>query len=131
VGDRIETLNRSARPITLHMGWVFVLGVVIFMAFASYFLLVAMDRWSRGEHVDWQGFSNILIAMGTAAAAIVPIVMSILRDRRIQKVEEIRAGRAPEPRPFDGAPLPAPSSETVQNDPTQSGGGLINNQAIS
>jgi hypothetical protein len=130
VGDRIDTLSRSARPITLHMGWVFVLGGVIFMACASYHVLVAMDRWSHGLPVDWQGFAYIVGAMGAAAGTIVPIIMQLLRDRRIQRVEEIRAGRAPEPRPFDGAPLPAPSSETVQEEPPH-GGGLINNQAIS
>lgn len=103
----------TARSITRHMSWVFIFGGVIFLGGCGFFVLMAMDRWSRGEHVDWTGFAAIVGVMGTTAASIVPIIVSILRDRRIQRVEEIRAGVPPQPpfasSPPEGGPRPGDS----------------------
>lgn len=90
----------TARSITRHMSWVFILGGIVFLGACGFHVQHALQRWSNGEHVDLQGLAAIIGVMGTTAASIIPILISILRDRRIQRVEEIRAGRGPEQRPF-------------------------------
>lgn len=104
----------TARSVLRHMSWVFVLGGIVFLGACGFHVQNAVARWAAGEHVDWQGMAAILGVMGTAAGSIIPIIISILRDRRIQRVEEIRAGRPPEPSPFPDSPS----------------GGLVNNEAL-
>lgn len=104
----------SARSITRHLVWVFILGGILFLGAIGYHVHIALMRWSNGEHVDLQGLAAIIGVMGTTAASIIPILISILRDRRIQRVEEIRAGRPPDPGPFSDSPT----------------GGLVNNEAL-
>lgn len=106
-----------ARPLMLHSGWVFLAGGILFLMIGGGFLLFAMYRsLVLGQEVDWQGFAYMVTAMGGATAAILGVVIPLLRDRRIQRVEEIRAGVPPQ------SPL-APSDAS----PT---GGLVNNEAI-
>jgi hypothetical protein len=54
----------------------------------------------------------ILTAMGGAAGTILGILVPLLRDRRIQRVEEIRAGQGATPFPSsppEGGPRPQES----------------------
>lgn len=126
----------SARSITRHLTWVFVIGGMYFLARGSLIILDALEvaaaRWARGEPVDWQGIAAMVMAVGSAAGVILPIFIQLLRDRRIQRVEEIRAGRPPAPGPFPQSP---PSSGAVSpvsppdSSPTPNGG-LVNNEAL-
>lgn len=92
----------TARPAMLHLTWIFILGGILFLTAAGGFLLFGMYRsLVLSQPVDWQGFGYVITAMGGAAGIILPIFLNLLRDRRIQRVEEIRAG---------GPAVPFPSS---------------------
>ena len=93
----------------LHMSWLFIGGGILFLVIAGSLFLYGMYRsMVHGQPVDWQGFALIITAMGTTAAAIMPIIIGLLRDRRIQRVEEIRAGVPPTSplAPSDSSPPP-------------------------
>jgi len=115
---RRERLNAdTARPMTLHLIWVFVAGGIIFLAIGGGLLLYGMYRsMVLGEPVDWQGFAFMVTAMGGAAGVMLPIFINLHRDRRMQRIEEIRAGQS-------GAPFP-------DSPPPHADGGLVNNEAL-
>jgi hypothetical protein len=93
---------QNARPLMLHSGWIFIAGGIAFLVVAGVIFLVAMYRsLIEGANVPWTDFAVILTAMGGAAGTILGIVLPLLRDRRIQRVEEIRAGVPP------SSPLPS------------------------
>jgi hypothetical protein len=97
-----------ARPLMLHMGWVFILGGILFLALAGGLFLYGMYRsMVQSQPVDWQGFALIITAMGGAAATIAGIIIPLLRDRRMQRIEEIRAS-GQSASPFPDSPPPPP-----------------------
>jgi hypothetical protein len=66
----------------------------------------------EGADVPWTDFAVILTAMGGAAGTILGVIVPLLRDRRIQRVEEIRAQSAspfPSSPPEGGRPRPGDS----------------------
>lgn len=96
-----------ARPAMLHSGWVFLAGGILFLAVAGTIFLIAMWRsLVEGADVPWTDFAVILTAMGGAAGTILGVIVPLLRDRRIQRVEEIRAGAPPFALPPEGGPRP-------------------------
>ena len=95
----------TARPLMLHMTWVFIGLGIVFMTAAGSFVLIGMYRsLVAGQPVDWQGMGYVITAMGGAGGILLPILINLLRDRRIQRVEEIRAGVPAQ------SPLPLPPS---------------------
>lgn len=107
-----------ARPLALHGMWLFVAGGILFLAVAGGLFLYGMYRsMVLGQPVDWAGFAYIITAMGGAAGVLAGIFVPLLRDRRMQRVEEIRAGGSVTP-PFPGS------------QPPHEGGGLVNNEAL-
>jgi len=107
-----------ARPLMLHAGWLFLACAIVFLTAAGGLFLFGMYRdLVLGQPVNWSGFAVMVTAMGGASASILGIVIPLLRDRRIQRVEEIRAGVPP------ASPLPSPPEAS----PT---GGLVNNEAL-
>lgn len=117
----ISFLDRIGRPLTR-------LSVLALMCAVTWFAIqfgdVAVDglrRWSRGEGVDMGGFAQVLTAFSALMGVLIIHIVSLFRDRRLERVEEIRArGGAPTPDPFGpgrDAPLP-PSSDASGEAPT-------------
>lgn len=81
---------------------------------------IAIRRWAEGGGVDWMGFAALLGAVGGLVGIVWPIIIASSRDRRITRVEEIRAN----------APTPAPSIVLPPATDTSPTGGLINDAAL-
>ena len=103
--------RRAPRPL---IGWLWVLtGVCSFAFIAALAMIVlrGLERWANGEHVDLGGLAAIA---GIALPFIGQLIAQGIqwqRDRRIQIVEEVRAGAAPQP-PFPSQPSsPPPDTE--------------------
>lgn len=108
----IDWLDRVGRPLTR----LAVLTLVLVVTWVFFALGVAMvqgfERWARGDGVDLHGLGT---AMGGGAAilgVLMPFIVSLFRDRRIERVEQIRAG-VPSQAPFgpSGPPTGVPRVE--------------------
>lgn len=126
----ISLIDRIGRPLTRLCTTVLMLVVTWFIIRLGNMTVdaaeVALTRWSHGEQVDWAGLATLVGAMVGLLSVMLPVIVSLFRDRRIERVEEIRAGGgAPQPGgPFgDGrSPPSTPSSPDldVNDDPTAS-----------
>ena len=103
--------RRAPRPL---IGWLWVLTGVCSFAFRAALAMIVLrglERWANGEHVDLGGLAAIA---GIALPFIGQLIAQGIqwqRDRRIQIVEEVRAGAAPQP-PFPSQPSsPPPDTE--------------------
>lgn len=125
MSDRLATFDRAARPIQRHMGWLYLLGGIVFLIFAGGIFLFAMYRWSMGLlAINWTEIAALVAAMGGAAASVHSIVSNLNNARNAERIEEIRAGNAPPPL---AVPSSAPSAPPAEPSPT---GGLVNNDAL-
>lgn len=101
-----------ARPLMLHSGWIFMAGGIVFLMIAGGIFLWAMYlSLIEGADVPWTDFAVILTAMGGAAGTILGVIVPLLRDRRLQRIEEIRVGQSGPPfaSPPEGGPRPGDS----------------------
>lgn len=111
-------LDAIARPLTrlavmllvVAITWVFVrLGIAMSNGF---------DRWAAGEGVDLNGLGAALGGAAALLGVLMPFIVSLFRDRRIERVEQIRAGQAP-PGPFGNgsasgsSPPPGPPPDGI------------------
>ncbi len=118
--------RRAPRPL---IGWLWLLvGLASFgfLVLLSIPMLRAVNRWADGEPVDWVGFAAVASVAAGAMGQLIGQGMQWARDRRIQSVEEMRAGVAPPPPFGPSPPFAAPSPEPSPTDE----GGLINNGAL-
>lgn len=111
----IDFLDRISRPLSrlavmallVAVTWVFIrLGASMAAGF---------DRWARGDGVDLNGLGTALGGAAALLGVLMPFIVSLFRDRRLERVEQIRAG-APPPPPFGQAPLPAPHPSSPADD---------------
>lgn len=121
----MDFLDRIGRPLTR----LAVLFLVLAVTWIFFRLGVAMatgfDRWAQGEGVDLNGLGAALGGAAALLGVLMPFIVSLFRDRRIERVEQIRAGQRADP-----FPSPAPSAPPSPPDPSFQDGGLVNNQAI-
>jgi hypothetical protein len=129
----MDFLDRIGRPLTRMAVMVLMLAVTwVFVRLGNAFVNamdIALDRWARGEPVDWAGIAAPLGGLAALLGVVLPFIISLYRDRRMERVEQIRVGGSVAP-PFPSPAPSAPSSPTSPPDPSFPGGGLVNNQAI-
>ena len=104
----LDFLDRIGRPLTRLA--VLALMVALTWFFIRYGDAIArgLDRWGRGDGVDLNGLAAVLAAGASLLGVVMPFIVSLFRDRRIERVEQIRAGQTPAP-PFGSGASDAPS----------------------
>lgn len=126
----MDFLDRIGRPLSRLASTFLMLGVTYFFFVFANAAAAGLNRWARGEPVDMQGLAAVLTAASALLGILMVHIVSLFRDRRIERVEQIRAGGSAAP-PFPSPAPSAPPSPPQQNpDPSFQDGGLVNNQAI-
>ena len=126
----MDFLDRIGRPLTRLAVMVLVLAITWVFIRLGAAMAAGFDRWASGEGVDLNGLGAALGGAAALLGVLMPFIVSLFRDRRIERVEQIRAGGSAAP-PFPSPAPSAPSSPTSPpQEPTHSDGGLVNNQAI-
>lgn len=115
----LDILDRIGRPLARLAVMLLMLAVTWFFIRFGDAMSAGLYRWSRGEGVDLNGLAAVLAAAASVLGVIIPFIVSLFRDRRIERVEQIRAG-APTPPPF-GAP-PSPTFDTPPEGGPRPGG---------
>lgn len=114
----IDWLDRIGRPLT-RLAVMLLVVVVTWVFFALGVAMVqGFERWARGDGVDLNGLGAALGGGAAILGVLMPFIISLFRDRRIERVETIRAGAAPSV-PFgpSGAPsAPPPASPEPSED---------------
>jgi hypothetical protein len=105
----MDFLDRIGRPLTRLAVMVLVLAVTWVFIRLGAAMAAGFDRWSAGEGVDLNGLGAALGGAAALLGVLMPFIVSLFRDRRIERVEQIRAGGSAAP-PFpSSAPSPPPS----------------------
>jgi hypothetical protein len=105
----MDFLDRIGRPLTRLAVMVLVLAVTWVFVRLGAAMAAGFDRWSAGEGVDLNGLGAALGGAAALLGVLMPFIVSLFRDRRIERVEQIRAGGSAAP-PFpSSAPSPPPS----------------------
>lgn len=115
-------LDAIARPLTRLAVMLLVVAVTWVFVRLGFAMSNGFDRWAAGEGVDLNGLGAALGGAAALLGVLMPFIVSLFRDRRIERVEQIRAGQAP-PDPFGNAPQggsPPPSAPDL-NDPRPRG----------
>lgn len=98
MSDGFERFDRYARPIGRHLGWVYILGGILFLGGAGAIFLFAMWRWSIGQlAINWTEIGALVAAMGGAAATLVNVINNLNAARHAERIEQIRVGASPPP----------------------------------
>lgn len=110
----IALLDRIARPLTRLATMALMVAMVWFFVRFGDAMSVGLYRWSQGEGVDLNGLAAVLAAGASMLGVVIPFIVSLFRDRRIERVEQIRAGAPPRPpfghsSPPEGGPRPGDS----------------------
>lgn len=106
----LRFLDWAGRPLTRVAVLVLMCSLVWFFVQFGNAITVGLYRWSEGEGVDLNGLAAVLAAGASLLGVVMPFIVSLFRDRRIERVEQIRAG-APPRTPF-GRSGPEPAPET-------------------
>ena len=112
----MDFLDRIGRPLTRLAVMVLVLAVTWDFVRLGVAMAAGFDRWSQGGGVDLNGLGAALGGAAALLGVLMPFIVSLFRDRRIERVEQIRAGVPPAP-PFGQAPS-APSQPSLPADDT-------------
>ena len=104
----MDFLDRIGRPLTRHAVMVLVLAVTWVFVRLGAAMAAGFDRWSQGGGVDLNGLGAALGGGAALLGVLMPFIVSLFRDRRIERVEQIRAGGSAAP-PFPSSPPSAPS----------------------
>jgi hypothetical protein len=99
----MDFLDRIGRPLTRLAVMVLVLAVTWVFIRLGAAMAAGFDRWSAGEGVDLNGLGAALGGAAALLGVLMPFIVSLFRDRRMERVEQIRAGQTPAP-PFGPAP---------------------------
>ena len=114
-------LDAVARPLTRLAVMLLVVAVTWLFVRLGMAMSNGFDRWAAGEGVDLNGLGAALGGAAALLGVLMPFIVRLFRDRRIERVEQIRAGQSPPP--FGNAPqggsLP-PSAPDI-NDPRPRG----------
>jgi hypothetical protein len=99
----IQILDAIARPLTRLAVMLLVVAITWLFVRLGMAMSNGFDRWAAGEGVDLNGLGAALGGAAALLGVLMPFIVSLFRDRRIERVEQIRAGQAP-PGPFGNAP---------------------------
>lgn len=110
----MDFLDRIGRPLTRLAVMVLVLAVTWVFIRLGAAMAAGFDRWSAGEGVDLNGLGAALGGAAALLGVLMPFIVSLFRDRRIERVEQIRAGGSAPANP-SRAPL-APSQPSLPDD---------------
>lgn len=108
-------LDRIGRPLTRLAAMALVVALTVFVLRFGDALSAGLHRWARGEAIDLNGLAAVLGASAGLVGIVMPFIVSLFRDRRLERVEEIRAGTAPNgpfgqpSSPPEGGPRPGDS----------------------
>ena len=125
----MDFLDRIGRPLTRLAVMVLVLAITWVFIRLGAAMAAGFDRWASGEGVDLNGLGAALGGAAALLGVLMPFIVSLFRDRRIERVEQIKAGGSAPANP-SLAPSAPPSQPSPDQEPTHSDGGLVNNQAI-
>jgi hypothetical protein len=106
----LRILDAIARPLTRLATMALMVALVWFFVRFGDAMSIGLYRWSMGEGVDLNGLAAVLAAGASMLGVVIPFIVSLFRDRRMERVEQIRAG-APPRAPF-GRSGPEPAPET-------------------
>ena len=109
----MDFLDRIGRPLTRLAVMVLVLAITWVFIRLGAAMAAGFDRWASGEGVDLNGLGAALGGAAALLGVLMPFIVSLFRDRRIERVEQIRAGGSAAP-PF---PSPAPSAASAPYSP--------------
>jgi len=112
----IQILDAIARPLTRLAVMLLVVAITWLFVRLGVAMTAGFDRWASGEGVDLNGLGTALGGAAALLGVLMPFIVSLFRDRRIERVEQIRAGNAPPP--FGSAPQggsPPPSAPDLQD----------------
>jgi len=112
----LPILDAIARPLTRLATMLLMVALVVFFVRFGDAMAVGLYRWSNGEGIDLNGLAAVLAAAASMLGVVTPFIVSLFRDRRIERVEQIRAGQTPAP-PFGSGPSAAPSPPPRPFDP--------------
>lgn len=99
-------LDAIGRPLSRLAVMALLVAVTLVFVRLGMAVSAGFDRWARGEGVDLNGLGTALGGAAALLGVLMPFIVSLFRDRRIERVEQIRAGQ--QPGPFGRAPS-APS----------------------
>lgn len=88
----MDFLDRIGRPLTRLAVMVLVLAVTWVFVRLGAAMAAGFDRWSQGGGVDLNGLGAALGGGAALLGVLMPFIVSLFRDRRIERVEQIRAG---------------------------------------
>lgn len=125
----MDFLDRIGRPLTRLAVMVLVLAITWVFIRLGAAMAAGFDRWASGEGVDLNGLGAALGGAAALLGVLMPFIVSLFRDRRIERVEQIKAGGSAPANP-SLAPSAPPSQPSPPQDPSFQDGGLVNNQAI-
>lgn len=117
----LPILDAIARPLTRLATMLLMVALVVFFVRFGDAMSVGLYRWAMGEGVDLNGLAAVLAAGASMLGVVIPFIVSLFRDRRIERVEQIRAGQTPAP-PF-GSGRSAPFDPGYSNDMPNPHGG--------
>lgn len=106
----MDFLDRIGRPLTRLAVMVLVLAVTWVFIRLGAAMAAGFDRWSQGEGVDLNGLGAALGGAAALLGVLMPFIVSLFRDRRIERVEQIRAGGSVPANPSQAPPAPSPPS---------------------
>lgn len=100
----LDFLDRIGRPLSRLAVMALMCAVTWFTIQLGAVVVSGLERWARGETVDMQGLAAVLGAFAGLMGVLIVHIVSLFRDRRLERVEQIRAQAAP------SAPFGQPSS---------------------
>lgn len=112
----LRFLDAIGRPLTRLAVMALMLAVTWFFIRFGDAMAAGLYRWANGDGVDLNGMAALLGGASALLGVIIPFIVSLFRDRRMERVEQIRAGVPPAP-PFGQAPS-APSQPSLPADDT-------------
>lgn len=120
--NALALLDRIGRPLQRIAALALLCAVTWFALRFGDVTMTGLERWARGEAVDLGGFAGVLTAFAGILGVVIVHVVALFRDRRLERVEEIRAGRSPAPIPFGAgsSSSPSPAAEADRDDPSLS-----------
>lgn len=93
----LDFLDRIGRPLSRLAVMALLVAVTWFFIRFGDAMSAGLYRWARGEGIDLNGLAAVLAAAASVLGVIMPFIVSLFRDRRLERVEQIRNGQPPGP----------------------------------